>query len=120
MAQIKIAGLKENLIVSNDKAKSVNEVWLNDSIPNSKKIIIENISTIKGDIRGIFLEKEEKRQELPPIENFGKPRTILSKEQRAEMTNYFRSQNWYKERKVVWDDIYDWCRLKGIKYILIN
>ncbi len=115
MAQIKISGLKENLVVSNEKAQAVNEAWLNESIPNSKKIIIDNITTIKGDIRGIFLTKEEKEIKQFDYERGGIDKTFLSKEQRANMTDYFRKQEWYTERKVLLSDIHSWCQLNNIK-----
>ena len=115
MAQVRIVGLKDSLIVSNERAKMVNDIWLNDSISNSAKITIDNISTTKGDIKGIFFDKEEKTKSLPNFEIVENRNTFLSKEQRAEMTEYFRRQNWYSERKIVREDILSWYRLNNIR-----
>jgi len=58
MAKIKISGKQDLVEIANDKAKKINDFWLDIDIPNDEKIKIGTVTVIKRDIRAIFLDEK--------------------------------------------------------------
>lgn len=53
--------MKDPLVITSEQAKKLREIYLDEKIPNTKPVSIgEQWVGTKGDIKGVWLEKEEK------------------------------------------------------------
>jgi len=59
MARIIIKGEKEPIVVSNAKGMMLREFYENPNVLDSQKVSIDNWSGTKGDIKGIWIDKQE-------------------------------------------------------------
>ncbi len=63
MAKLKLAAYAELIEIPNEKAKQLKKLWMDDSVENDEKISVGDSVFLKGQIKAIFLDGEEKKVE---------------------------------------------------------